>query len=62
LNTYHEEEEYGENPPSIVEWEKLWRNVLIEKPKVTRWVFCSEPHRLGKRDHLAELWVGDEQG
>jgi len=36
LNTYYEEEEYTENPPEVVEWEKLWRNVLIEKPKVTR--------------------------
>ena len=38
LNTYYEEEEYAENPPSVVEWEKLSRNVLIEKPKVTRYV------------------------
>ena len=25
-----------EQPPATVEWDKLWRNVLIEKPKVTR--------------------------
>ncbi|CAD6566919.1 MAG: Histone chaperone asf1 [Tremellales sp. Tagirdzhanova-0007] len=36
LNTYYEEEEYKENPPAVVDWGKLWRNVLIEKPKVTR--------------------------
>ena len=38
LNTYYDEEEHKENPPMVVEWEKLWRNVLIEKPKVTRYV------------------------
>lgn len=38
VNTYYEEEEYKENPPPTVDWEKLHRNVLIEKPKVTRWV------------------------
>lgn len=36
VNTYYEEEEYKENPPAVVEWDKLYRNVLIEKPKVTR--------------------------
>lgn len=36
VNTYYEEEEYKENPPAMVEWDKLYRNVLIEKPKVTR--------------------------
>ncbi|GFZ44163.1 Histone chaperone ASF1 [Saitozyma sp. JCM 24511] len=36
VNTYYEEEEYKENPPPTVDWEKLHRNVLIEKPKVTR--------------------------
>lgn len=36
VNTYYEEEEYKENPPASVEWDKLYRNVLVEKPKVTR--------------------------
>ncbi|RXK40850.1 histone chaperone ASF1 [Tremella mesenterica] len=36
VNTYYEEEELRENPPPNVQWEKLYRNVLIEKPKVTR--------------------------
>jgi histone chaperone ASF1 len=36
VNTYYEEEEYKENPPAAVDWAKLHRNVLIEKPKVTR--------------------------
>ena len=38
VNTYYEEEEWKENPPDQVVWDKLFRNVLIEKPKVTRWV------------------------
>lgn len=36
VNTYYEDEELKENPPSVVQWDKLHRNVLIEKPKVTR--------------------------
>ncbi|OCF43168.1 histone chaperone ASF1 [Kwoniella heveanensis CBS 569] len=36
VNTYYEEEEWKENPPATVQWDKLYRNVLIEKPKVTR--------------------------
>ncbi|KAK8864246.1 histone chaperone ASF1 [Kwoniella newhampshirensis] len=36
VNTYYEEEEWKENPPPVVQWDKLHRNVLIEKPKVTR--------------------------
>ncbi|ORY32578.1 histone binding protein [Naematelia encephala] len=36
VNTYYEDEEMKENPPAVVEWDKLFRNVLIEKPKVTR--------------------------
>ncbi|WWC70347.1 histone chaperone ASF1 [Kwoniella pini CBS 10737] len=36
VNTYYEEEEWKENPPPSVQWDKLYRNVLIEKPKVTR--------------------------
>lgn len=36
VNTYYEEEAYKENPPASVDWAKLHRNVLIEKPKVTR--------------------------
>ncbi|OCF60441.1 histone chaperone ASF1 [Kwoniella mangroviensis CBS 10435] len=36
VNTYYEEEEWKENPPPTVQWDKLFRNVLIEKPKVTR--------------------------
>lgn len=36
VNTYYEEEEYKETPPTVVDWAKLHRNVLIEKPKVTR--------------------------
>ncbi|KIR67128.1 histone chaperone ASF1, partial [Cryptococcus bacillisporus CA1873] len=36
VNTYYEDEEFKENPPSVVQWDKLHRNVLIEKPKVTR--------------------------
>ncbi|KAL7421560.1 Histone chaperone asf1 [Cryptotrichosporon argae] len=36
VNTYYEDEELKENPGSVVQWDKLYRNVLIEKPKVTR--------------------------
>ena len=36
VNTYYEDETLMENPPATVEWDKLSRNVLIEKPKVTR--------------------------
>ncbi|WVQ82170.1 histone chaperone ASF1 [Cryptococcus sp. DSM 104549] len=36
VNTYYEDEELKENPPAVVQWDKLHRNVLIEKPKVTR--------------------------
>ncbi|KAK4685607.1 histone chaperone ASF1, partial [Tremellales sp. Uapishka_1] len=36
VNTYYEDEARKEEPPAAVEWEGLWRNVLIEKPKVTR--------------------------
>jgi histone chaperone ASF1 len=36
VNTYYEDEALTENPGDKVIWEKLHRNVLIEKPKVTR--------------------------
>lgn len=36
VNTYYEDEELRNEPPSQVVWDKLYRNVLIEKPKVTR--------------------------
>nr|ODN82517.1 histone chaperone ASF1 [Cryptococcus depauperatus CBS 7841] len=36
VNTYYEDEELKDNPPSVVQWDRLYRNVLIEKPKVTR--------------------------
>ncbi|WVR07191.1 histone chaperone ASF1 [Kwoniella sp. DSM 27419] len=36
VNTSYEEPEWQENPPATVQWDKLYRNVLIEKPKVTR--------------------------
>lgn len=36
VNTYYEDEELRNDPPSQVVWDKLYRNVLIEKPKVTR--------------------------
>lgn len=36
VNTYYEDEQLKENPPSQVVWDQLHRNVLIEKPKVTR--------------------------
>jgi histone chaperone ASF1 len=38
VNTYYEDEERKENPPAKVEWDGLYRNLLIEKPKVTRYV------------------------
>ena len=38
VNTYYEDETMMEQPPPVVEWDKLSRNVLIEKPKVTRYV------------------------
>lgn len=38
VNTYYEDEAMNENPGDKVDWEKLHRNVLIEKPKVTRYV------------------------
>ncbi|CAK9786161.1 histone chaperone ASF1 [Cutaneotrichosporon oleaginosum] len=36
VNTYYEDEVLKENPPKQVLWDQLYRNVLIEKPKVTR--------------------------
>lgn len=36
VNTYYEDEQLKEEPGSVVQWDKLFRNVLIEKPKVTR--------------------------
>lgn len=36
VNTYYEDEQLKEEPGSVVQWDKLYRNVLIEKPKVTR--------------------------
>jgi histone chaperone ASF1 len=36
VNTYYEDEALKEEPPAQVQWDKLHRNVLIEKPKVTR--------------------------
>lgn len=36
VNTDYEDEELRANPPPQVVWDKLYRNVLIEKPKVTR--------------------------
>lgn len=41
VNTYYEDEALIENPGDRVIWEKLHRNVLIEKPKVTRYVYLS---------------------
>ena len=38
VNTYYEDEQMNEAPGDKVVWEKLHRNVLIEKPKVTRYV------------------------
>ena len=46
VNTYYDDEEMNaqvekdaeEKRSRPVVWEKLMRNVLIEKPKVTRWV------------------------
>lgn len=43
VNTYYEDEEMMENPGERVIWDKLHRNVLIEKPKVTRLVAVSSP-------------------
>lgn len=42
VNTYYEDEKMMEEPGTKVEWDKLHRNVLIEKPKVTRYVL--KPH------------------
>lgn len=36
VNVYYDDEELKENPPATVQWDKLLRSVLIEKPKVTR--------------------------
>ncbi len=36
VNTEYEDEERKLNPPETVEWEGLIRNVLVEKPRVTR--------------------------
>ncbi|BEI84118.1 hypothetical protein CcaverHIS002_0407220 [Cutaneotrichosporon cavernicola] len=36
VSTYYEDEALKENPPKQVIWEQVHRNVLIEKPKVTR--------------------------
>jgi histone chaperone ASF1 len=36
VNTYYEDPALAEDPPADVQWDKLSRNVLIEKPKVTR--------------------------
>ncbi|ORX36886.1 ASF1 like histone chaperone-domain-containing protein [Kockovaella imperatae] len=36
VNTYYEDEAMMETPPATVEWDKLYRNVLIARPKVTR--------------------------
>ncbi|WOO85608.1 Histone chaperone ASF1 [Vanrija pseudolonga] len=36
VNTDYEDEQLRLEPPSQVIWDKLYRNVLIEKPKVTR--------------------------
>ena len=36
VNTDYEDEELRLEPPPKVIWDKLTRNVLIEKPKVTR--------------------------
>jgi histone chaperone ASF1 len=36
VNTYYDDEKLAEEPPEKVIWEQLHRNVLIEKPKVTR--------------------------
>jgi len=43
VNTYYEDEALMETPGDKVIWEKLHRNVLIEKPKVTRYVFYTRP-------------------
>lgn len=41
VNTYYEDEARQAEPPKDVDFDGLCRNVLVEKPKVTRLVPCS---------------------
>jgi histone chaperone ASF1 len=41
VNTYYEDEARQAEPPKDVDFDGLCRNVLVEKPKVTRLVSCS---------------------
>ena len=35
-NSYYEDPILVENPPPVIEWDKLYRSILDNKPKVTR--------------------------
>lgn len=60
VNTDYEDEQLRLEPPSQVVWDKLYRNVLIEKPKVTRFQNpwdsgTSDPYANGAHQQPSEL-------